>query len=261
MLRRPQQLPKAGLGEGLSASIKAIGYTLKTPSLLFYVFLAVLINGIIMGALLWWGWSFLDPMFVWLNQSNSDSGMWGWFLRQMLSFGTLLKILIGIVILYFLTPTLFPILMNLNPLTAILLTRMFEITFQQKTGQPLPQFHPFAKGLALSLWAEVRKLIASIILFAFAFLFGLIPVIGAVVGPILLLLIGIQFAGWAYVTPYYEALGYNYSQQKEAMRHQRMVIWGLGAIAMLPGLNLIALFTGSVGGALFTAKHHSSLEH
>ena len=192
---QPSELHQPTFSEGFNASLKAIVYILQHPILLFYTFLALLINGAIIGLLLWWGWDRSDLILPLLKQYA--------FLKSIF---LLLKFVLLIVIIYFVVPILFASLLNLNPIAAFLASEMFKIVFKNETGQAFVEVDSFFVGLPKMLWAELRKLIAPLILMILAFSLHLVPVIGSIASMIAFFLIGIQFAGWSYVTPYMNLL-------------------------------------------------------
>lgn len=255
----PKALPKSHVEDGLRCALRSIFFTMKTPSLLGYVFLALLINGLLIGALVWWGWSYNEDLLLWFQKVGAGQGAVPWFFRMVAKFWSLISIGLLLVVMLFVLPPLFPILLNLNPLTSVLATRMFEVTFQKSTGIALPQEKSFLSSNILSIWTELLKLIQFLIVTCFVLSLNLIPAIGSVVSGLLMLVLGLQFAGWSYMTPYYEGLGYGFGDQRKALKQQRFALWGLGTLSFVPVLNVLAILTGPVGGALLAAELHPSI--
>lgn len=261
----PKTLTNYGFWKGFRGTTRGTELILRRPKLLFFMFLALLINGAIVGGLLWWGWSHSDSLYQWLNQQSSQASG-GFFLRSWIVLaGWLkylfftLKIFVLILILYFVAPAVFTLLLNLNPASALLASEMFKYVFKEEVGVTLPEA-PFVAGLVRMIATELRKLVVMFSLMFMALLFNLIPIIGSVVSVILLFIINVQFSGWSYITPYYEALEYDYVDQRTAMRRQRSMLWGLGLIASIPIFNFLAIFIGPVGGALLSAELHKELQ-
>lgn len=247
----PSQLRDIGFGAGFWASLRAIGTILRSPSLLLMMLAALLINGLLLGLLVWWGWGKVDNLLVWLGWLKVKSTAVG--IKYLIMF---LKWAVLLLFAYFVFPIIFGIMLNLNPLSAYLASLMFQKVFKQHAGVPLPETDSFLTSLKKLVVSEVRKLAASLFLMVLALCLNFIPLLGAIAATIAFFIINIQFTGWSYVTPYYEALGYGYAQQREAMRKQRMTIWGVGLVSAIPILNFLALFFGPVGGALLTAQLH-----
>ncbi len=255
----PSSLPKSHVEDGLRCALRSVFFTLRTPSLIGYVLLALVINGLLLGALVWWGWSYNGELVQWLQNVGAGKGFGAWLAQTIANFWSLISIGLLVVVMLFVVPTLFPILLNLNPITAILAMRMFEVTFEKAAGIKLPQEKSFLASLLLSLWTELLKIIQFAFWACLLLALNLLPAIGSVLSGLLMLILGLQFAGWSYITPYYEGLGYGFLSQRKAMKQQRFALWGLGALSFVPILNVLAILTGPVGGALLAAELHPAI--
>jgi len=259
---QPEQLKNPGFTGGIGASIKAMFYALTSPSLLFYLFVALVINSIVIGGMVWGAWIGMDAFTAWSIQKLGDQSFLvtflKWFSQDGANVQTFLKAGLFAVILYFILPPLFALMLNLNPISGYLAGRMFQIVFQKETGKPMEEVDGLITGLSKMLWSELCKLVLMVVFMVLAFACNLIPVVGSIAAFILLPLISIHFTGWSYVTPYYESLGYGFSSQRRAARRQNTTIWGLGLISVVPFLNIVAIFFGPIAGALVMAEVHKS---
>ncbi len=242
----PESLHPSSFGEGFASTFRGMGLMLRTPKLLLLAFLAMLINGIVVGLLLWWGWSESNALLPFLKKYLGFAA-WGF---------TIFKWVLLLALLYFVVPTVFSILLNLNPISAYLATLMFQIVFAKEMGEKLPETDSFMTNISKVVWTEFRKLLAMVGLMFVAVLFNFIPIVGSVFAAFLLIMINVQFSGWSYMAPYYEGLGYEYRRQRAAVARQNKAIWGIGVVAAIPFLNLLALFFGPIGGAVLAAKVH-----
>lgn len=256
----PNTLPNYGWWKGFRGATRGAEVIIRNPKLMLIMLVALIINGAIIGGLFWWGWGHTESLRMWLTTQSKLTGgfgtkTWATLAGWMVYLFVALKWFVTILVLYFVAPTLYNILLNLNPITALLVAEMFKRVFKQEAGIPLPE-PPFLEGLLRMIVTEVRKLLAMMSLMILALLLNIIPIAGSIASVIAMFVIGIQFSGWAYITPYYESLDYGYAQQRTAMRQQRSMIWGLGLISGIPLFNLAALFIGPVGGALLAAELH-----
>lgn len=259
----PKTLPNYGWWRGFRGATRGTEVLLRNPKLMLIMLGALLINGLIISALLWWGWGQTDGLQTWLvAQSKLTGGFgtktWATMAGWIAYLFTALKWFMLVLVLYFVAPTMYNILLNLNPITALMVAEMFKIVFKQEAGISLPE-PPFLEGLLRMIVSEVRKLLAMLTLMILALMLNIIPVAGSIASVFAMFVIGVQFSGWSYITPYYESLDYNYTQQRSAMRKQRTMIWGLGLISGIPLFNLLALFIGPVGGALLAAELHKEV--
>ncbi len=238
----PSQLYPATFSDGFKASLTSLFYMLRHPSLLFYAFLSLFINGVILFAAFWYSSGLTEIILPSLKQYETVS--------------FLLKFLLTGALAYFLLPLLFGILLNLNPLVAWIASLMFKRVFKLETGEELEDKEPFWISLPKTIVAELVKFLISLPLLFAAFVVNIIPAVGSALSLFLFTYTTVKFSGWAYVTPYYEALGYGYSQQAKAMKKQKSGILGVGLISIIPILNVFALLVGPVAGALLMAQSH-----
>jgi uncharacterized protein involved in cysteine biosynthesis len=63
----PKTLDNPGFKQGFSHAVKSIPYAFKHPTLMIYMLIALVINGIVIGLLIWWGISSLDFIGDWLK--------------------------------------------------------------------------------------------------------------------------------------------------------------------------------------------------
>lgn len=261
MIIHPRDLPKMGFGAGARSLWRAIGYLFRHPTLFKYVIPSVLVNGAVVVLLMVGLWSLMGYMDASIDGWEAGAaGHWYVWLIKILSWIYFFaKTAVVVLTVYFVVPPLYVILMNLNPLSAVLSNLTFKYVFNEQVGHKLPEAEPGGGiGVAHSVLIEIRKLLVFLIQMLGALSLNLIPYIGTIFSAVACYFITIQTSGWALVTPYYEALGYNYKLQRGAFRRQRKLAWGLGTmfelILLIPVVNILTLFVGYIGGALVCAQ-------
>lgn len=270
MVLEPTELPTIKFGASMGQMTQAFRYPFKDKRLLLYTFLAFLINGILVsiliGLLVWGISSLLAGLEPWLEAQTMIQAQSWWesiyvFLMGIVQFVYgMLKWVILVLLLIFVVPPLYPLLLNLNPITSLFAYKIFQVVFELEVGQPLPGKDQGGEISPMqSIGTEIRKLIGYLGWVVLTLLISfLIPVVGTILSVVLLYIINAQYQGWAFITIYYEALGYTFKAQKQAVRKQRVSILGLGTMGQLlllvPVVNIFVLFIQSIAGALLAAQ-------
>lgn len=256
----PGDLPQLRFGLGAGAIWRSIGYLFKHPALFKNVAPSFVVNCILVYLILWGLWSLMGLLdthiIAW------EAGAEGWI--EGLATGVrwayfVVKSVAVVLFVIFVLPPLYVIMMNLNPLTALLAERTFRYVIKAELGHELAgQQAGLAVGAGRAILVELRKLLVYALQMIGALCLNFIPVIGNVASAVVCYMVNAQTSGWGLITPYYEDLGYTYRNQKLAMRRQRKVIWGLGTmqelVLLIPVINIIGASVGHIAGALAAAE-------
>ncbi len=261
MLIEPHQLHQGSFVDGARAQWRALGYLFRHPAVLKYLLPAMVLNGLMIGFLvygLWLGLGYFDHSIA--TWEASQAGHWySWCVSASAwIYGVAKQVLVVLTILFVLPP-MYVILMNLNPLSALLASQTFNYVFIEQTGRPLPALQAGESiSLLHSIGIELRKLSSFLLKMLGALLLNVVPYVGSLASTAVCTWINIRTSGWGLMTPYYEALGFDYQRQRAAVGRQRRQIWGVGAmfelLLVIPLLNVLALFLGSIAGALLCAE-------
>lgn len=250
-----------GFGVGARAHWQALGYLFRHPALFKYIIPSVLVNGALIVLAVMGLWELMGQLDASLEQWEAGAaGHWYvWLIKIVGWIYAFAKTAVVVLVVYFVLPPLYVILMNLNPISALLSSLAFKYVFVQEVGRPLPDQEPGGGiGVLRTVLVELRKLLVFLCQMVGALSLNLLPYIGTVFATVICYFVTVQTSGWALMTPYYEALGYGYKLQKTAFRRQRKLAWGLGTmfelILLIPVVNILTLFVGNVAGALVCAQ-------
>lgn len=124
------------------------------------------------------------------------------------------------------------------------------------TGQPSPAFSwsGFVRGFLLGIGHGVRRLVVALLGLALVFAVGLVPVIGAIAAPLLAAWLTAQSAAYDCYDAVLARRTLSYRDKLDFLaRHRGRTLGlgaGVGAMLLVPGLNLIALGVGAAGATV-----------
>jgi len=84
-------------------------------------------------------------------------------------------------------------------------------------------------GLAASTANSLRRLLYFIGVTALIFMLALVPVLGAVLGPLAQLWFGSRMLSWELLDPYFDRRGLDHAEQRARMKAHRAAMFGFGA--------------------------------
>ena len=234
-----------------SASYVATGWRLvRTPGLRRFVWMPLLVNLAVFGALGWWinawasGW--LDSLALF-----SQFGDW-WIVRAL---QTLLHWMVSLV-LFFSLAFLFTLVANLigAPFNGLLAERV-EAHLVGDVARPAPTLTTLIKSVPRLMVSELSKLFYLLICIVPLLILQFIPLIN-LVAPLLLFL----FGAWMFALEYMDypmgSHGALFKDVRHAMRQRRKVAYGFGScVALLSTVPIVNLFIMPVAVAGATALY------
>lgn len=234
-----------------SASYVATGWRLvRTPGLRRFVWMPLLINLLVFGALGWWinAWA-----QAWLD-SLALFSQWGdWWIISALQ--TLLHWLVSLV-LVFLLAFLFTLLANFigAPFNGLLAERV-EAHLIGEVIRETPSWLTLIKSMPRLMMSELSKILYLVLCIVPLLVLQFIPLIN-LIAPVLLFL----FGAWMFALEYMDyPMGNNgsvFKDVRKAMRKRRKVAYGFGScVALLSSIPLINLIIMPVAVAGATALY------
>lgn len=232
--------PKSGLYQGASAALRGLRFASAHPEVraiyrrvMIVLFLASLALSALLLALLWHFTPIEPEASLWV-----ELGLW-------------LVRIAGALVILFASPIL--ALTGVNALFPVLAERTFFAGLEvlapaQARALMASEGLGFAAGLRLSLRRLLHFLAVTVLCFAVT----LIPVIGAVLGPLLQISATARALTWELLDPYFDRRRMGYAEQRAFLRARRGAIIGFGApLSLLLGLPIVGpLFFGlAQGGA------------
>jgi len=223
-----------------SAGYIAQGWRLvRTPGLRRFVWMPLLINFLVFGALGWWISTWASS---WLD-SLALFSQWGdWWLVA--AFRSLLQWIMSIVLIFSLA-YFFTLLANLigAPFNGLLAERV-EAHLSGDTSPPAPPVMTLIKSIPRLMWSEMSKLAYLVICIVPLLLLQFVPVI-QLVAPFLLFL----FAAWMFALEYLDYpmgnSGAVFRDVRRSLRKKRRTAYGFGSavalVSMVPILNLVIM--------------------
>lgn len=125
----------------------------------------------------------------------------------------------------------------------------------------------FLRDLALGIAHAARRVIAYLFTIALLFVLGVIvPVVGPIAATVLAAVVSARFAAYDAFDAVWARRGWAYAVKIEYLRRHRARSYGLGgavaALALVPGLNLIALSIGATAATLsFVDSSRQDADH
>lgn len=232
--------PRSGLLQGSRAALRGLRFAAAHPEvraiyrrlmLLIFVMSLILSAGLLV---LLWHFTPIAP----------EAAIWEWL-------GLWLLRIAGALVILFAAPIL--ALTGINAIFPILAERTFFAALEvlaPARAQALAggEGLGFTAGLRISLRRLLHFLGVTVVCFAIT----LIPVIGAVLGPILQISATARALTWELLDPYFDRRRMGYAEQRAYLRAQRGAIVGFGApLSLLLGLPLLGpLFFGLAQGGV-----------
>lgn len=238
---------------GFTESLRyiAIGWRLmRTPGLRRFVWMPLLINLAVFGALGWW----LNALASeWLASWSLFSTLSDWWIVR--AFETLLRWLLTLVLLFSLA-FLFTLLANLigAPFNGLLAERV-EAHLTGSYAQPAPSLTTLARSIPRLMGSEVSKLIYLIICMIPLLIIQFVPVINLIAPAIVFL-----FGAWMFALEYMDyPLGNHgalFRDVRKVLGRRRRVAFGFGSgVAVLSTIPLVNLFIMPMAVAGATALY------
>lgn len=239
-----QACPKTGLLAEISVGVQALARALrllKSPGVRRYVIVPLLINLLLFGALIWYGFSLFEPFVAWLMSfvpSFLDFIEW----LIWLFFG----LLAAITVFFAFTPVANIIAAPFNAL----MSEKIEI---QLTGKAPSSEISFMQMAVDAMGSQLRKLFYIALWAMGLFLVSLIPVVN-LVAPLLWVI----FGSWLLSLEYFDyPMGNHdlvFAEQKRQLKQRRGIALGFGGGVMvmtsIPVVNFFAMPVAVAGATL-----------
>jgi CysZ protein len=214
---------------------------LNRPGIRAYVIIPLLINLLLFGALVWYGYSLFTPFVDWLMSfvpgflDFLETFVW-------LFFGALA----ALTVFFAFTPVANIIAAPFNAL-------MSEKIEEQLTGRPLSSDVSFARMAIDAIASQLRKLVYIMLWALGLFLISLIPVVN-IIAPVL----WVVFGSWLLSLEYFDyPMGNHdlvFAEQKRRLAEKRGLSLGFGGGIMImtsiPIVNFFAMPVGVAGATL-----------
>lgn len=113
-------------------------------------------------------------------------------------------------------------------------------------------------GFAASTRSSVRRLVHFVGMSLLIFMLALVPVLGAVLGPLAQLWFSARMLSWELLDPYFERRGLDHAAQRAALRAHRGTMFGFGApwtmLLAIPVLGPLGFSLAQAGAALLVTE-------
>lgn len=232
----------------ISPAVRGFGHVLegwrliRRPGIRRYVLIPLIINVLLFGGAIYWGWSELGHVQTWVGDRLPD-----WLEWLDVVIWPLFVLTILVVVFYLFTP-----LANLvaAPFNAFLAERV-EQELAGMPGDPR-QGGPsgFLRELLRVLWSELRKLVYMVLWTIPLLVLFMVPVAN-LAAPLLWTLFGAWMLSIEYMDYPMGNHGMNFPEERRLLRRQRPLALGFGGgvllMTMIPFVNFLAMPVGVAG--------------
>ena len=214
---------------------------LNRPGVRSYVILPLLINLVLFGALLWYGYQLFLPLVAWLMSFVPG------FLDFLEWFIWLFFVLFAAITVFF----LFTPVANIigAPFNALMAEKIEELL----TGKPAASDASFMQMAIDSIGSQLRKLVYIMLWALGLFLFTLIPVVN-LVAPVLWFVFGSWLLSLEYLDYPMGNHDLTFAEQKQRLSERRGLAMGFGGAVMvmtsIPVVNFFAMPVAVAGATL-----------
>ncbi|MEO5377925.1 MAG: sulfate transporter CysZ [Magnetococcus sp. DMHC-6] len=239
------------MAKGIVSPLLGVVYVVRGMGLVFhsglrrFVVLPILINSLLFGAGIWWGYGWILEF-----QQLIEDWLPSWL--TWLSYLLIPLFIVGVVLAIFFG---FALLMNMigSSFNAMLAEKVEWLL----TGQRLPpggEWGKILRGILPGIWDEMGKIFSLLGWMLLLSIVFIIPVVN-ILAPFLWLL----FAAWSLATEYLDYPMNNHNLNRETMRgllkKDRLVVFSFGlsvlVLTMIPVINFFSMPAAVAGATLF----------
>ncbi len=201
---------------GLRLALRGLRLALASPEVR-RTYLRLALALVVLAAALSVGLAYLVWSYV---PVSSDMSMWTWLGSWLLrAGGTALAFIVAPMLAMFLVNTVFPFLADAVFMAG---ARAADPALAARLEQPADV------GLVAGVVGSLRRLVYFLGVTLALLAFSLVPVLGAVLGPILQLWYSARTLSWELLDPYFERAGVDYPRQRELVRTRGGTLVGFG---------------------------------
>lgn len=223
---------------GLGFAMSGIQLALGRANLRWIALACVALNLVIYGVLVWLGWTWIDAVNAWLPDPAAHEGIVSWLLTAMNA---------GVKVLLFMGWLLVSIWMALA-VGNILAGPLFDMLSERTEELLLGRTHapPFSIGLAIKLavkevFVQLTLLLVYVPLVIAIFFVGLIPLVGALLGPALAWSLSALWVTLGLTGPALARHELGASARVSMVFGNKAMAAGFGAIGGIPFVSFLAL--------------------
>ncbi len=220
------------------------------PGVRRYVLIPLLINILLFGGVIYWGWNELDRAQSWL-----DDRLPGWLEWLHMLVWPLFLLTALVVVFYLFTP-----LANLigAPFNAFLAERIERDLGGDLSDAPAGGLGIFVREALRALWGELRKLVYMVLWSVPLLTLFVIPGVN-LAAPVLWTLFGAWMLAIEYVDYPMGNHGMTFPQERALLRRNRPLALGFGGgillLTMVPFVNFLAMPVGVAGATSLWVRH------